>query len=59
MKNYLLIEVATFEGEIARFSDKKEAIKFMLRYNLEQSTYNQWAKKVGKYGFPLVKLSIN
>lgn len=59
MKNYLLVEDATFKGEIARFSDKKEAIKAMLRYNLEQATYNQWAKKVGKYGFPLVKLLSN
>lgn len=58
MKTYLLLEKSSYCGEIARFENRKEALKAMLKYNLEQSTYNQWAKSVNKYGFPLVKVQV-
>jgi len=56
MATFLLLEKTRFNGEIDRFNSRKEALKAMLRYNLEQATYNQWAKSVGKYGFPLSKV---
>lgn len=51
MKIYVLLECGQFSGEIERFTNRKQALKAMLKYNLEQATYNQWAKKVNKYGF--------
>ena len=58
MQTYLILEKSQFLGEVARFSDKKEAIKYMLKYNLNIATYNQQANKMKKYSFPLVRVHI-
>ena len=58
MKTYLLLECSQFSGEIERFENRKDALKAMLKYNLSQATYNQWAKKVKKYGFPLSRVQV-
>lgn len=58
MKTYVLYECSQFSGEIERFTDRKQALKAMLKYNLNQATYNQWAKKVNKYGFPLSRVQV-
>ena len=58
MKTYLLLECGQFSGEIKRFENRKDALKAMLKYNLSQATYNQWAKKVKKYGFPLSRVQV-
>ena len=55
-KIYVLYECGQFSCEISRFDNKKDAFRAMLKYNLAQATYNQWAKKVNKYGFPLVRV---
>lgn len=54
MATYVLLEISSYFGEVGRFESKREALKAMLKYNLMQATYNQWAKAVNKYGFPLV-----
>lgn len=56
VKIYVLFERGQFSSEIERFTDRKQALKTMLKYNLKQATYNQWAQKVGKYGFPLARV---
>ena len=55
-KIYVLFECGQFSYEIDRFNNRKDALKAMLKYNLAQATYNQWAKKVNKYGFPLARV---
>lgn len=57
-KIYVLFERGQFSFEIERFTDRKQALKAMLKYNLDQATYNQWAKKVKKYGFPLSRVQV-
>jgi crotonobetainyl-CoA:carnitine CoA-transferase CaiB-like acyl-CoA transferase len=55
-KIYVLCERGQFSGEINRFDNRKDALRAMLKYNLAQETYNQWAKKVKKYSFPLARV---
>lgn len=58
MKTYLLLEKSSYCCEIARFDNRKEAIKAMLKYNMKTATFNQWAKSVKKYGFPLARVQV-